>query len=164
MNLSMISWLNSFIWNHSEWATNISLLDFFYSSEWLSPKQQLPLFAVSSLLVLSSCTTAAWQHFSPLERNTVRWDWRQKWNFLLFCWTVLNTKFGNSRVINNTSVLTWWKFQYKQSLMPNSLKWIQLYSSHSVLCPMFLWKVNTASCLCDCKQMIFFISNNSTLK
>ena len=35
------------------------------------------------------------------------------------------------------SVLICWKFKYKKSLLPNDLKWIQLYSSHaeSVECP-----------------------------
>ena len=35
------------------------------------------------------------------------------------------------------SVLICWKFEYKQSLMQNDhdVKWIQLFSSHSVACP-----------------------------
>ena len=36
----------------------------------------------------------------------------------------------------SVSALIYWKFEYKQSLNPNNLKGIQLYSSHSVVCTM----------------------------
>ena len=52
------------------------------------------------------------------------------------------------------SVLICWKYEYKKSLLPNDLKWIQLYSSHAEsvrLCWVskvkFPWRANTVAAI-----------------
>ena len=76
---------------------------------------------------------------SPVERNMVRWTedltklhncYRQTW--VQQFW-IQNLKMPI--LICCKSVLICWKFECKQSLKPNDLKRIQLYSSHSVSCP-----------------------------
>ena len=87
----------------------------------------------------SSCST--FKIKSTVERNMVRWNTRIDWN----CMIVTDKPEFNCSEYNtwkrpSFSVVICWKFEYKQSLKPNDLQGIQLYSSHSVACPTSIFK------------------------
>ena len=75
------------------------------------------------------------KRISPVERNIVRWNRRLDWNAQLLQTNVIWTVLKKSHIFLSKHALLCWKFEYKQSLLPNNLKWIQLYSSHLVVCP-----------------------------
>ena len=117
-----------------------------------------------------STRSSTLKEINSVERKIVRWNRRLDWNASLLqtnlISTVLNTKFEKPCF----SVLICWKFEYKQCLLPNDLKWIQLYSSHSVACPTLhlvggqtqlqLWLYTPKYNLCQWIQWRFEFSAN----
>ena len=76
--------------------------------------------------------------FLPL-RETFLDERKMNWN-VWYCVFVTDKPYFNSfeykiSKLQSYSFSICWKSWYRLSLMPTHIKWIQLYSSHSVVCP-----------------------------
>ena len=115
------------------------------------------------------------QCFSVLINNYDLICWEVQYD--LICWkftiqTIFDTKLSwrDPAVFQPfCCVSICWKFEYKQSLRPNHLKGIQLYSSHSVACRTS--RKGKDSCHCDCTHpntyfhnLIFWVGTWSSLR